>query len=105
MKPPLTYRLKHEIVLTTRSADDGSEKDEVLKPAGTCVVLRRPKAKDLRVVDDCEGKPVAMALALIKKVSNLEEMEVENLDAEDMAGLGELVADFMPDGRKTGKTS
>ncbi len=105
MKPPLTYRLKHDIILTTIDRDNGSEKDEVLKPAGTCVVLRRPKAKDLKVVDQYEGKPVAMSIALIVKVSNLDETEVENLDGEDMAGLGKFVADFMPSGLKTGETS
>lgn len=104
MRKPLTYTLKQPILLTTRDGE-GNEHDEELKPAGHTVVLRRPKGKDLRVVDQHEGKPVAMALALIGKISNLDDQEVENLDAEDVASLGELVADFMPNGRKTGVTS
>lgn len=104
MKPPLIYTLKHPIILSTRTAE-GEERDEELKPAGQVIPLRRPKAKDLRVADQYPEQGVAMAIALIGKVSSLEPQEVENLDAEDLAGLGELLAGFMPDGRRTGATA
>lgn len=104
MKAPLTYTLKHPILLTTRSTE-GVESDEELRPEGATIVLRRPKAKDMRVVDKFEGENVAITLALIERLTNLDAQQVENLDAEDMAGLGELVADFLPSGRRTGGTS
>lgn len=104
MKPPLTYTLKQPITLVTRSVED-EEREEILKPAGQTIPLRRPKAKDLRVVDQFPEQSVAITIALIGKVSSLDAQEVENLDAEDMAGLGELLAGFMPDGRKTGVTA
>ncbi len=104
MKAPLTYTLQHPIILSTRSAD-GAEREEELRPAGATIVLRRPKGKDMRVVDQFEGQNVAITLALIGKLTNLDAQEVENLDAEDMAGLGELVGGFVPSGRKTGGTS
>lgn len=104
MKAPLTYTLVHAITLVTRNAD-GEEREEELKPAGATIVLRRPKAKDMRVVDQFEGQSVAISIALIGKLSSLDAQMVENLDAEDMAGLGELVADFVPSSRRTGGTS
>lgn len=104
MKAPLTYKLKHAITLTTRSTE-GIESEEELSPEGATIVLRRPKAKDMRVVDKFEGENVAITLALIERLTNLDAQQVENLDAEDMAGLGELVADFLPSGRRTGGTS
>lgn len=98
-----TYRLRHDIVLETRAADGGGVVDEVLKPAGTMVVLRRPKAKDLKVFDSQSGD-IASAMVLLERISTLDPVEVDNLDAEDMAELGNLLARFAPNGPPTGQT-
>lgn len=104
MKGPLTYTLRQPIVLETRGPD-GELSEEVLKPAGATIPLRRPKAKDLRVIDRYDGQPIAMTLALIERISPLDNIEIDNLDAEDLTELGESLAGFMPSGQKTGQTA
>lgn len=99
-----SHTLRHPIVVTTRDAGSGDEKDETLKPAGFTVSLRRPKGKDLRIVDRFGDQEVAATLAMIAALSNLDELEVENLDSEDVSALGNLLAAAMPSGPPTGAT-
>lgn len=100
-----TYALAYAIALTTKSATTGDSSDEVLKPAGFIVEMRRPKARDLRLLDTYEGKAVAGALAMIAALSNLDELECDNLDAHDFGELGNLLEPLNPSGPKTGETA
>lgn len=95
-----TYKLKHCIELETRL--EGETKVDELKPAGFCVVMKRPKAKDMRVFDQHEGQDISALLAILPRITNLDVQAVENLDAEDMAELGNLFGEHAPDGRTTG---
>ena len=103
MRAPLTYTLKQDIELVTQPPG-GEETIEVLHTAGTVIPLRRPKAKDMRVFDNHQNAPVAGVIALIGKISKLDSLAIENLDAEDLDALGNALTAFMPDGLKTGAT-
>lgn len=97
-----TYRLKHAIVIETRTHDGEIREDEI-KPAGFCVIVKRPKAKDMRVFDRFEGQDVSALLAVLPRVTNLDEQAVDNLDAEDMGELGNLFGSHAPGGPETGE--
>ena len=99
-----THKLLYPIMLETRDPDSAETKQEELKPAGFCVVLRRPKAKDLKVFDSFGERHMAATMSLIERISNLDEIEVENLDGEDFEKLGNLVAPDSAHGQTTGAT-
>lgn len=99
-----THTLRHAIEIVTRDASSGAENFETLKPAGFSVAMRRPKAKDLKLVDSFDGKEIAGSIAMIAALTTLDPLEVENLDAEDFAALGNLLAEAMPSGPPTGAT-
>jgi hypothetical protein len=96
---PIVYPLKHPIETTFRP-NGGEARTEVLSE----VTMRRPKARDLRVLDRYPGK-IAQALALIQTLSGLNQAQVDELDAEDVTGLSEIVGDFLPDTPTTGAAS
>ena len=99
-----THTLLHDIVLETRTTE-GEVKEEVLKPAGTSVLVKRTKAKDMRVFDTMGDQPIGATLSMIKRLSNLDDIEVENLDPDDMEELGNLAIPDKPSGRGTGPTA
>ena len=90
--------LKHPITTTFRSS--AGEREETV----TEVTVRRPKAKDLRVVDAATGE-VAQAIALMAQLTTLTVAQIDDLDVEDFAALGKVIEGFMPPGLLTGKTS
>ncbi|MEZ5709728.1 MAG: phage tail assembly protein [Blastomonas sp.] len=92
------YQLRYPLTIKLRSGAD--EREERIES----VTLRRPTARDMRLIDDFAGRPMAMTLAMIQALSGLEPHVVDRLDAEDMTALGELVGDFIPDGQETGET-
>lgn len=91
------HRLKLPVTLRFRQTD-GSEREEQI----TELTLRRPTAKDLRVVDSFGGQMVGMMIALIAALSGQTVEVIERLDAEDFGDLSDVVGDFLPDGPKTG---
>ena len=93
------HRLKHPVTQQFRQSD-GSIRDESI----TELKLRRPSAKDLRLVDSYGGQMVGMMIALIAALSGQEIEVIEKLDAEDFGDLSDVVGDFLPDGPKTGAT-
>lgn len=99
-----THKLLQPIILTTRPQGSDEEKETELKPAGFCVVVTRPKVKDLKVFDDHEGK-VGGIVGLLKRVSNLDDIEVENLDGDDFEQLGNLLDGKLPSGSDGGTSS
>lgn len=93
------HRLKHPVTLQFRQSD-GSIRDESIME----LKLRRPAAKDLRLVDTYGSQMVGMMIALIAALSGQEIEVIEKLDAEDFGDLSDVVGDFLPDGPKTGGT-
>lgn len=94
-----TYKLKHPIVRRLR-AHGGEEREETI----TEITIRRLKAKDLRVVEKAAGK-FSQSLALIGALTGLSPQVVDELDGEDVEGIGEVVGDFFPGRLPTGETS
>lgn len=98
-----THSLRFPIIRETRDAQ-GEEHEEVLRHAGFTVVVKRPRAMDLKVMDDFEGREITGSIALLARVSNLTAEEVDLLDAEDMGELGNLLGAASPNGQTTGPT-
>ena len=101
MKQLGTHTLIHPIVIETRDGDQVREEER--RAAGFCVVMRRPKAKDLKVIDQYDGRDVEGTIALIARLSTLDDLEVDNLDAEDFEALGNLLDKAKPSGPPTGE--
>jgi hypothetical protein len=53
-------------------------------------VVKRPRAKDLKIMDQYAGREIAGSMALLARVSTLSEEEVELLDADDLAASWKL---------------
>lgn len=100
-----THTLIHPIELETLAAGASEPTVQELKPAGFCVTLRRPKAKDMLVVDRHGEAMMAATTEMIERLSNLDALMVANLDGEDFTELGNLLARFAPAGPATGPTS
>jgi hypothetical protein len=94
----VTHTLRHPI--TQRFKDSAGEREEPI----TEVTLRRMKGKDMRLADRIDGD-VAASLEMIAMLSGLTVKVVDELDAEDIEALGEIIAGFTPPGRKTGGNS
>src|SRR5947209_4557268 len=99
MGDAILYELKHPITITLRPKG-GEEREETISETS----VRRPKARDMRLLDRHPGK-IAQSLALIGALTKLTPAQIDELDGEDVAGLGEIIGDFFPDGRPTGQTS
>ncbi len=96
MSAPVTFTLKHPITTTFRGPD-GERQEQTIE-----LTLRRLKGKDLRGAPDNEAD---QALHFIAKSSGLTPMQVDELDLEDIAELGEVMAGFTPPGHRIGPTS
>lgn len=97
-----THALAHPIIIESKAAGTEVVNEDELKPEGFTVVLKRPKAKDLKVFDSYGEEPIQGVLVLLTRISNLEQLEVENLDAEDFTKLGNLLERFVPRGQPNG---
>ena len=60
----------------------------------TSVTLRRPKVGDLRRMDKVKGSEMERTLYLIGQLAELAPAEVDELDAADLATLGDVVTGF-----------
>lgn len=70
----------------------------------TKVLIRRPKARDIREmerINDAEG-PGPAAFRMVAALTGLTDDQVDDLDGEDFVELSEKVANFIP-ARKTGE--
>lgn len=92
---PIRYQLKHPLTLTLRGPE--GERQETK----TELTLRRLRGKDLRGMSPGTSDE-EKGLLLIGRSTGLSALEVDELDLEDIAGLGEVVEGFIPDGLKTG---
>ncbi|MBV5272502.1 MAG: phage tail assembly protein [Lamprocystis purpurea] len=66
------------------------------------LTLRRPRVRDLRLLDEAKGD-VGKTAALIGALAGLTPREVDQLDAGDFTRLGLAVADFLPGAQPTGE--
>ena len=99
---PSSYTLR--VPIERKSIDSATGTEHVFERIET-VSLRRLKGKDMRIIDQLATTPMAMTLALIGKMTGLSAAEVDELDAEDVGELGNLVERIMPAGPSTGGTS
>lgn len=67
----------------------------------TELTVRRPRVKDLRAMDAAAGD-VSKTAVLIGGLCALTPKEVDSLDAEDFAALGQVVAGFLSAVQPTG---
>lgn len=96
-----SHRLKYAIIRESR-AGDGSITEDVLKPVGFEVVVMRPRARDMKIMDKYAASPITGSMVMLANISNLDEEEVELLDAEDMGALGNLLSAADVNGLPTG---
>ncbi|QUM72180.1 phage tail assembly protein [Sphingopyxis granuli] len=93
------YTLKHPITLKGGDAPVVSE-----------VVIRRPKGKDIRAADKASSD-LDSTFVLIDRLCQMPDGGdvfpgfADELDVEDVEGLGERVAALLPSGNRTGETS
>lgn len=95
------HRLKYAIIRIS-VASDGQENEDILKPAGFEVVVNRPLARDMKVMDKYEDRPITGSMVMLAGISNLDAEEIDLLDAEDMGALGNLLSVENTTGLKTG---
>ena len=78
--------------------------------AVTELKLRRPKAKDMRLLERVQnegGGDIAASLALLAAINGLPETAIDELDAEDVLELSGVLLGFLPEKlrRKDGEAS
>lgn len=104
MKTAATHNLAWPIVRETQIPGQDEVHEEELKPAGFCVVLRRPKAKHMKVLDAYDNREIEGLIAMLGKISNLTAEEIDNLDGADFGELGNVVGSLVNSGPATGAT-
>lgn len=97
MSEPLTHTLKYPIEIK-------ADKSDKIIETITVIELRRPKGKQLKVMDKVQGEN-AKTLALIAACSGLPLSTLDEIDGEDFADLAEIVEVFFGKRQKTGATS
>ena len=101
----LVHTLLHPIVIEKKLPGSDEIVEEELKPAGTPITLRRPKAKDICAFDRHGDAEIAATIELIVACSGLSIIEAENLDADDFGALGNLLATSARGGPQTGNSA
>ncbi len=96
-----TYALKYAIVRETRTAD-GETHEETLKPAGFQVVVKRPQARHMKLMDSYQDREIHGSIALLAQISNLDTDELDLIDADDFGALGNLLGGANENGQRTG---
>jgi Phage tail assembly chaperone proteins, E, or 41 or 14 len=91
-----SHQLIHPIERLFKMAG-GGERSEVVSE----IILRKPLAGDLRVMDAEKGD-TGKVLALLVRISGLDMAVIDRLDLEDFSALAEMVSVFMQRGPATG---
>lgn len=97
-----THTLLHPIERETEV--EGQTSTEQLRPAGSVITVRRPKARDVKIASKRAKDDIDLAIAMIARLTDLDEDEAEHLDLEDFEALGELAMPSSANGPKTGAT-
>lgn len=64
--------------------------------------IRRPRVRDLKLMDKLEG--VEGSVAMIAQLSGESDALIEELDASDFVAISDMVEGFLPDTQENGKT-
>lgn len=96
MSEPIVYPLKYPVEIKSAETGEVVEKITELK-------LRRPKGKQLKVIDTATGE-VGKTLALIAACSGQTLKIADELDGEDIVELGVIVEGFFGGRLPTGAT-
>jgi hypothetical protein len=94
-----TYQLAHPIVRKLRVAG-GSENEETIAE----VEIRRINGGDIRWMEG-QGSKAGTSLGLVSRVTGMHTSVVDLLDAEDIAGIAEVIEGFLPPSLRSGETS
>lgn len=98
-----THTLLHPIERETEV--EGTTRTEQLRPAGSLITVRRPKARDVKIAGKRAKDDIDLAILMIARLTDLDEDEAEHLDLEDFEALGELAMPSSASGPKTGATA
>lgn len=90
---PVVYPLRHPVELRNAAGD--------VTETVTALTLRRLKGRDMRALDGAKGNG-SMLLAMLGASAGMPPSTVDQLDAEDVAAAGELIADFLGGSLLTG---
>src|SRR3546814_16750464 len=94
---PINYTLVVPVEITTRRA--GVETANRIEE----LVIRRPKAKDMRALDSAKGD-MAQTLLMIERLPGLQQHEVDDIELIDVHNIGEIFGGFTPHGPQNGPT-
>jgi len=94
-----TYQLKHPVTRKLRVAG-GAETETTLEE----VEIRRLNGGDMRWLETAQDKPGA-TLGLLGRLTGLQPAVIDLIDAEDIAGLSEVIEGFLPQSLRSGETS
>lgn len=94
-----SYTLKYDISRRVKEAD-GNIREEMIRPAGTTLELRRSKGKHIlavrKITDDVE-----QGYYLISEATGLTIDEVGEMDTYDIGKIGGVIKNFSTDGEVT----
>ncbi len=93
------YTLKYDIARELKQAD-GAIREEVLRPAGTTLPLRRAKGKHVKAANKI-ADDVEKGFYMMSVVTGLSMAEIEEMDTADLNELGALMSDFFEGGQPT----
>ena len=99
MASTTTYRLAHPITRKLRVSGGGQSEETIEE-----LEIRRLNGGDIRWMETQAGKP-GQSLGLVARLTGKDATVVDMLDAEDIAGISELVASFLPPSLVAGATS
>ena len=94
-----TYTLKHPITRTLR-VNGGPSQDQTIGE----ISVRRINGGDMRWLEKTKGQ-VGQSLDLIGRLTEWDRDLVDRLDAEDVAGISEVIEGFLPPSLRDGKGS
>jgi hypothetical protein len=94
------YKLLYPVTVTTYPGDGSDERHETI----ASVEVRRPVAKDFRMLDSVIAGDVGKSLAMIEQLTGLMRVQVDKLDGLDMTAIGAIIEGFMEPGPPTGGT-
>lgn len=93
------YQLKFPVTRKLRQAG-GAETEETISE----IEIRRLNGGDVRWIE-AQGPKAGTALGLIARVTGLNSAVIDLIDAEDIAGVSEVIEGFLPASLRTGADS
>jgi hypothetical protein len=94
------YELIHPVTFKRRVAGAVEPVEELI----SSVEIRRVNGSDMRWLEDMQGRKGA-TLGLLGRLTGLTPTQVDLFDAEDIAGMAEVIEGFLPNSLGTGRTS